>query len=341
LKLHNTSPGGVPPTIGRYRVVDRIGHGAMGDVYAAIDENLGRRVAIRVMRPDQKAEVTAQVTHPNVVTVFDRGEDQGRPYVVMELLEGAPLAEYLRRPETQTLNAKIGLMLQICDGLQAAHDRGVVHGHVKPGHVLVQQNGGVKLLDLGLPWSRGAAPYAPPEQVNGARADHRSDIFSAAAVFHFIVTGRPPLAPGVAGAEVPDALARVLARALDERPDRRHQNVAHLRAEIDQVRLAQQGDRYRVVRAALDRYKQIEELIDQRRALGRRLGLDAVERECGQRSAQLASAFPEFARAGNDSGIIVMMDPARATAALALLQTWHNEVLAEVAVLRAANGGRR
>jgi hypothetical protein len=160
-------------------------------------------------------------------------------------------------------------------------------------------------------------------------------------VFHFILTGRPPLAPGVTGAEVPEALGRVLAKALDERPDRRPQSVAHLRAEIDQIRRSQEGDRYRVVRAALDRYKQIEELIDKRRALGRRLGLAAIERECSQRTAQLASAFPEFARAGNDSGVIVLMDPARATAALALLQTWHNEVLAEVSVLQAADGGRR
>lgn len=339
--MHSTSPGGVPPTIGRYKVVERIGHGAMGDVYAAVDENIGRRVAIRVLPAGQNPEVKGQVTHPNVVTVFDRGDHQGRPYVVMELLEGAPLTDYLRQPETQTLNAKIGLMLQICDGLQAAHDRGVVHGHVKPGHVLVQQNGGVKLLDLGLPWSGGSAAYVSPEQVKGWPADHRSDIFSAAAVFHFLLTGRPPAAPGVAGAEVPGALSRVLAKALDERPDRRHQSVAHLRAEIDQIRHAQQGDRYRVVRAALDRYRQIEELIDQRRALGRRLGLAEIERECNQKSAQLASAFPEFARAGNDSGVIVMLDPARATAALALLQTWHNEVLAEVSVLKAASGDRR
>lgn len=339
--MHSTARGGDPPTIGRYKVVERIGHGAKGEVYAAVDENLGRRVAIRVMPTGRIPEVKGQVTHPNVVTVFDRGEHQGRPYVVMELLEGTPLTEYLRRPEAQTLNAKIGLMLQMCDGLHAAHDRGVVHGHVKPGHVVVQQNGGVKLLDLGLPWSGGSAAYVSPEQVNGWPPDHRSDIFSAAAVFHFVLTGRPPLAPGVAGAEVPDALSGVLARALDERPERRHQSVAVLRAEIDQVRHAQQGDRYRVVRAALDRYHQIEELIDQRRALGRRLGLAEIERECNKTSARLASAFPEFARAGNDSGVIVMLDPARATAALVLLQTWHNEVLAEVSVLKTASGDGR
>lgn len=341
--MHSTSPGGVPPTIGRYRVVDRIGHGAKGDVYAAIDADIGRRVAIRVMPPDWNSEITALVTHPNVVTVFDRGEDHGHPYVVMELLEGTSLAEHLGRPESQTLNAKTALMLQICDGLQAAHDRGVVHGHVKPAHVLVQTGSVVKLIDLGHPLPGGASPYASPEQLNGGRADHRSDIYSAAAVFHFILTGRSPRAPGVVGGEVPEALGRVLATALDEQPARRHQSAALLRAAIEQIRRAQEGDRHRVGRAAFERYRQIEELIDQRRALGRRLGLAAIERECGEKSVQLASAFPEFARAGGatESGMIVLLNPARAAAALAQLQTWHNELLAEVSVLQAASGGSR
>ena len=337
--MHTTSPGGVPPTIGRYRVVERIGHGAMGEVYEAIDSDIGRRVAIRVMRPDQDYGVTGQVTHPNVVTVFDRGHDHGRPYLVMELLDGLSLPEYLQRLQGQSLHAKTALMLQVCDGLKAAHDLGVVHGHLKPGHVLVQPSGVVKLIDLGLPLPGGPALYASPEQLKGGVADQRSDIFSAAAVFHFMLSGRPPLAPGVAASDVPEGLARVIAKALDEQPDRRHQSIAHLRAEIDQARRAQEGDKYRVVRAALDRYCQIEELIDERRALARRLGLPAIERDCDQKFVKLASAFPEFGRAGNDSGVMVLMDPARASAALTQLQVWHNEVLAELSVLQAANGG--
>jgi hypothetical protein len=340
--LHSSSPGGIPPTIGRYKVVDRVGHGATGDVYAAVDEDMGRRVAIKVMPSGLEARATGQVTHPNVVTVFDRGEDQGRSYVVMELLEGASLGEQLPRPEARTLHAKIDLMLQICDGLQAAHDRGVVHGDLKPGNVFVQQSGVVKLLDFGNA-SSGSPEYVSPEQVKGAPADTRSDIYSAAGVFFFMLTGRSPLAQPMAltAGEAPEALGRALVRALDKDPDQRQQSVAHLRAEIEQVRRAQDGDRHRVARAALDRYRQIEELIDQRRALGRRLGLSAIERECDQKSAQLAAAFPEFARADTDSGLIRPMDEARASAALAQLQAWHNDVLAEVSVLQAASGGRR
>ena len=97
--MHNHVSRRSSATIGRYRVVERIGHGAMGEVYEAIDEDIGRRVAIRVMPPGQDNGVTGQVTHPNVVTVFDRGHDHGRPYLVMELLDGLTLPEYLQRPQ--------------------------------------------------------------------------------------------------------------------------------------------------------------------------------------------------------------------------------------------------
>ena len=335
--------GGIPPSIGRYTVVDRVGHGAMGDVYAAVDQAIGRRVAIKVLPAHLAPTPTGQVVHPNLVTVLDRGEDQGRPYIVMELLEGAPLIDHLRRPEMHTPGSKIDLMLQICDGVRAAHDRGVIHGGLRPGHVFVDRHGVVKLLDLGVRLDDGGSEYAPPEQAQDRSADARSDIYSAAAVFYFMLTGRSPRLQPVAfaAAEAPDALGQVLLKALAANPEDRHQSVAHLRAEIEQVRRAQEGDRHRVARAALDRYRQIEALIDQRRALGRRLGLEAIERECEQKSAQLASAFPELARADLESGLLDPMAPARASAALAQLQAWHNDLLAEVSVLKAASGGRR
>src|SRR5687768_14493790 len=151
-----------PAYIGRYRLIERIGKGAMGMVYAADDEAMGRRVAIKVMMSDlqeepetrarfyREAKVTGQLVHRNIVTVFDLGEDFGRPYIVMELLQGVPLGEYLRSPEARTLDAKLDLMLQVCDGLQAAHDRGVVHRDVKPSNLFVQRDGSLKILDFGI-----------------------------------------------------------------------------------------------------------------------------------------------------------------------------------------------
>jgi eukaryotic-like serine/threonine-protein kinase len=342
-----------PTRIGRYVLAEPIGRGALGEVYAAADEHIGRRVALRVgtigdLRVHQQARVTGQVAHPNVVSVLDLGEDQGRPYVAMELLEGAALegggAVMLR-----TLDARLDAMEQVCDGLHFAHERRIVHGHLKPSHVFVSRQGAVKLLDFGAGDGRPDA-YTSPEQVRGEAASERSDVFSAAAVFHFMLSGRAPFSsnaavlseppPAISDAAAPEALTRTLLRALDKSPSRRHHSIKLLRAEIEQVRTSGQGNRDRVLKAALDRYRDIESLLAERRALGRRLGVASIDRECGQALARLASAFPEFARAGGDAHAVGAVDPARASEALAQLQLWHNEVLAAVAVLKAAGGGR-
>jgi serine/threonine protein kinase len=342
-----------PTRIGRYVIAEPIGQGALGEVYAAVDEQIGRRVALRVgttgdLRVHQQARVTGQVAHPNVVSVLDLGEDQGRPYAAAELLEGAALdsggAVMLR-----SIDARLEAMEQVCDGLQAAHDRGIVHGHIKPSHVFITRPGAVKLLDFGAGLGRPDT-FAAPEQVKGEGASERSDVFSAAAVFHFILSGRAPFTssagvlseppPAISDTAAPEAIGRTLMKALDKIPSRRHHSVKLLRAEIEQVRIGRQGDRDRVLKAALDRYRDIEALLDQRRALGRRLGVASIDRECEQALARLASAFPEFARAGADGHAVGPMDPARAAEALAKLQLWHNEVLAAVAVLKTAGGGR-
>jgi hypothetical protein len=128
---------------------------------------------------------------------------------------------------------------------------------------------------------------------------------------------------------------------VETEPSRRHTSVNHLRAEIDQVRQSRAGDRQRLLMAAFDRYRDIEELLAQRRAIGRRLGMVTIEQECDAMLARLAAGFPEFARAGLDINLVGDVDVARATEALAELQIWHNDVAAEIAVLRSATGVRR
>lgn len=345
-----------PSRVGRYVIAEPIGRGALGDVYAGVDEQVGRRVAIRVgtigdLRVHQQARVTGQVAHPNVVSVLDLGEDAGHPYVVMEWLDGAGLdaggAVMLR-----SLDARLAAMEQVCAGLQAAHERRVIHGHIKPSHVFVRHDGGrddIKLLDFGAGDGRPDA-YAAPEQVAGEGATERSDVFSAAAVFHFMLTGRQPFSsnaavctdppPAIADAAAPEALSRTLLKALEKSPARRHHSINLLRAEIEQVRVSRQGDRDRVLKAAFDRYRDIEALLGERRALGRRLGIASVECECDQALARLASAYPEFAR-GDAGGAVASTDAARAADALARLQLWHNEVLAAVSVLKSTAGARK
>jgi hypothetical protein len=175
-------------------------------------------------------------------------------------------------------------------------------------------------------------------------------VFSAAAVFHFMLSGRAPFAssaavlseppPALGEAAAPEPLARTLTRALDKSPAHRHHSIRLLGAEIEQVRIGRRGDRDRVLKAALDRYREIESLLDERRTLGRRLGVASIDRDCEQALARLVSTFPEFARAGGDMHAVGPIDPVRAADALAQLQLWHNEVLAAVAVLKTAGGGR-
>ena len=282
----------------------------------------------------QQARVTGQVAHPNVVSVLDLGDEGGDPFAVMELLEGPSLLQ----ASLATLEDRLTVMHQICDGLQAAHDRGVVHGGLKPGHVFLQ-HGIAKVIDFGSD-GRGHV-FSSPEQSAGVPADHRSDIYSAGATFHFMLTGRGPHPPSLTSTQSPEGLSRALLKAVEVEPARRQSSINHLRAEIDQVRQSRLGDKQRVLIAAFDRYRDIETLLGQRRALGRRLGMKSIEGECDAKLAQLAASFPEFARAGLDINHVGEIDPARATEALTELQVFHNDVAAEIAVLKAASGVRR
>jgi serine/threonine-protein kinase len=143
----------LPSSIGRYRIVDRLGKGAMGVVYSAHDGLMERSVAIKVMMTDleddpetstrfyREARAAGQLVHPNIITIFDMGEDDGRPFIVMEHVHGWTLNKYLERPEAADIEKKIDLMLQMCAGLHAAHTHGIFHRDVKPGNLLVGQHG--------------------------------------------------------------------------------------------------------------------------------------------------------------------------------------------------------
>src|SRR5262249_17841986 len=143
----------LPATIGRYEITGRLGKGAMGVVYKAHDAMMQRTVAIKVMMADleedsetssrfyREARSAGQLVHPNIITIFDMGQENGRPYIVMEHLDGETLNKYVARPEAADLESKIDLMVQICRGLQAAHSHGIFHRDIKPGNLLVRASG--------------------------------------------------------------------------------------------------------------------------------------------------------------------------------------------------------
>jgi tetratricopeptide (TPR) repeat protein len=204
--------------IGKYRVVGRIGKGAMGEVYKAQDPLLHRFVAIKTITPalaaepdfrhrfQREAQSAAALNHPNIVTIYDFGEEDGLVYMAMELLEGRDLRE-LMRSRVALLGDKLSIMEQLCDGLGFAHARGIVHRDLKPGNIHVQPNGQVKILDFGLArlgdsditrtgTVMGTPSYMSPEQVRGQKADARSDVFSLGAIFYELIANHRPFEAG-------------------------------------------------------------------------------------------------------------------------------------------------
>ena len=257
-----------PSQVGKFKIVDKLGAGAMGEVYRAHDSVLGRDVAIKVLtgklidderareRFVREARSAAQLNHPNIITVYDFGEEQGLAFMAMELLDGADLRELLAQGKLTSLEDKLGIMEQILDGLAFAHARGLVHRDLKPGNVRVLPNGRVKIMDFGLArrGEDGAATgvimgtpfYMAPEQAQGERATARSDVFSLGAMFYEMLAGRRPFTgpsiPAVLFAvahrepeplatlvpDLPPGLATVVARALSKKPEDRYADAAEM-----------------------------------------------------------------------------------------------------------------
>ena len=206
------------PLAGRYELVRRLAAGGMGEVWLARDGVLGRDVALKVIavgtasdplaveRFRREATMTAALEHPNIVTIFDSGTHDGSAFLVMELLSGPTLAEFVadRGPLPEPEAARLGA--QIAAGLAAAHRAGVVHRDIKPSNLMFSSSGMLKILDFGIARLSqttapaltttnaviGSAPYLSPEQAVGASADERSDLYSLGCVLMMMVTGRPP-----------------------------------------------------------------------------------------------------------------------------------------------------
>lgn len=210
---------GPPGTLGRYKVLRELGRGAMGVVYLGKDPTIQRFVAIKTMRLDdvddwnklqeaktrffREAESTGRLSHPNIVTIFDAGEENDLVYIAMELLQGRPLKEWTRKPNLIPLDKLIPILATVADAMDYAHQQGVVHRDIKPANIMLTDDHIVKVMDFGIAKmassSRtttetvlGTPTYMSPEQIAGKRVDGRSDIFSLGVVMFELLTGRPP-----------------------------------------------------------------------------------------------------------------------------------------------------
>lgn len=268
--------------IGKYRILGLLGQGAMGDVYKAYDPTLNRRVAIKTITPGfvldeqfkkrfvREAQAAARLSHRNIVTVYELGEEGGVVYLVMELLGGSDLKEIIDRRRPMSLGQKLAVVEQICEGLAFAHDKGIVHRDLKPANVHVLPGGAVKILDFGLArlsasdltrtgTIMGTPNYMSPEQVRGERADARSDLFSVGAVLYELLSGHKAFRSESAHStlydvlegdpkplqallpRIPAAIAAISERALQKDPARRFPTASAMKEAVETARIAYGG----------------------------------------------------------------------------------------------------
>jgi eukaryotic-like serine/threonine-protein kinase len=208
-----------PGVLGRYRVLKELGRGAMGLVYLGKDPTIQRFVAIKTMRLDQidnddklqdiksrffrEAESTGRLSHPNIVTIYDAGEEQSLGYIAMELIEGTPLKQWARKPNLMPVNEVLLTLATVADALDYAHQQGVVHRDIKPANIMLTKDRIVKVMDFGIAKMAstsktqtnmvlGTPTYMSPEQIAGKKVDGRSDIFSLGIVLFELLTGQLP-----------------------------------------------------------------------------------------------------------------------------------------------------
>ena len=261
--------------IGRYRLVSEIGRGAMGIVYRGEDEALGRDVAIKTIlasmdaeeqagylaRFRQEAKALGGLNHPNIITVYEFGDEAGVAYLAMEYLEGRELRDLIAKKQVDVATA-VEIAAEVAEGLAFAHARGIVHRDVKPGNVMVMARNRVKIMDFGIARVRksdvktstglllGSPKYMAPEQVIGRPVDNRSDIFSLGVVLYEMINGAPPFnaddipaimyqvcnnkppPPSARNLGVTRSLDLIVARAMEKEPEARYQDAAAMAADL-------------------------------------------------------------------------------------------------------------
>ena len=198
----------------RYEIIELIGTGGMSEVYKAKCHVLNRYVAIKVLKPEFSSDVNfvtkfrieaqsaAGLSHPNIVNVYDVGEDNGIYYIVMELVEGITLKEYIQEKGRLKSDEAINIAIQIAQGLEVAHQNHTIHRDIKPQNIIVSKNGGIKVTDFGIARAAssntmtanamGSVHYISPEQARGGFSDERSDIYSLGITMYEMVTGHVP-----------------------------------------------------------------------------------------------------------------------------------------------------
>ncbi|HET6776245.1 MAG TPA: Stk1 family PASTA domain-containing Ser/Thr kinase [Actinomycetota bacterium] len=267
---------------GRYLVESELGRGGMATVFKGTDTVLGRPVAVKVLSPQysgdanfvtrfrREAQAAARLNHPNLVSVYDTGTDDGIHFIVMEYVEAKTLADYLAGGGRIMPERSIEIAEAVCVALSVAHAHGIIHRDIKPANIMITSKGDVKVTDFGI--ARvisgadtlaqtaavlGTASYLSPEQAQSQPVDERSDIYSLGVALYEMVTGRPPFSgdspvmvaskhvleqptpPSKLNADVSPELEAVIMKAMAKNPDNRYQDADEMRADLERARLGQ------------------------------------------------------------------------------------------------------
>lgn len=266
----------------RYEIISRVGSGGMADVYKAMDHKLNRLVAVKVLKAEfrgdgsfiakfrKEAQAAAGLAHPNIVNVYDVGEDRGLYYIVMELVEGITLKNYIDKKGKLSVKEATSIAIQVSLGLECAHNQGIVHRDVKPQNIIISVDGKVKLSDFGIAKAinsntitanvMGSVHFSSPEQVRGGFADSKSDIYSLGITMYEMVTGRVPfdgdttvaiaikhlqeeiIPPSRYTPDLPYSLEQIILKCTQKNPERRYANIGLLIDDLKRSLIDPQGN---------------------------------------------------------------------------------------------------
>lgn len=256
----------------RYEILEKIGTGGMSDVYKAKDHKLNRFVAVKVLKQEFsenanfvskfriEAQAAAGLAHPNIVNVYDVGEEEGIYYIVMELVEGITLKKYIEKKARLSVKEAISIAIQVSMGIEAAHNNHIIHRDIKPQNIIISKEGKVKVTDFGIAKAAtsntitsnvmGSVHYTSPEQARGGYSDEKSDIYSLGITMFEMLTGRVPFngettvaiaikhiqeempSPRDYVAEIPVSVEQIVFKCCQKSPDRRYQSMGELIVDL-------------------------------------------------------------------------------------------------------------
>ncbi len=266
----------------RYEILEKIGTGGMSDVYKAKCHKLNRFVAVKVLKQEfsenanfvskfrVEAQAAAGLMHPNIVNVYDVGEENGIHYIVMELVEGITLKKYIEKKARLSYKEAVSIAIQVSMGIEAAHNNHIIHRDIKPQNIIISKEGKVKVTDFGIAKAAtsntitsnvmGSVHYTSPEQARGGYSDEKSDIYSLGITLFEMLTGRVPFngettvaiaikhiqeelpSPKNFVPEIPASVEGIVIKCCQKSPDRRYQNMQELVADLKQSLMSPDGD---------------------------------------------------------------------------------------------------